>query len=130
MRWDLAIDRFIFDRLGDAAVFGLCQTCNVDGQDNISRRIGPFGLDTLHKALVEEKNIGLDARFFRKAIQQRLDQFRLTEGVDIDLAVGECGAGTQHNCRHREAENVFLHGGVSPDPVHMYNVERHIQNFF
>ncbi len=92
-------DGIVENRLRDTALLGLDQTGDIDRQQHIGRRIDAFCLDAFHQSLVEKKNIRLYSRFLGKGVEQRLDQFRLAIGIDINLSLcpGFGCAGKDHH---------------------------------
>ena len=70
-----------------ALAFG--QPGDVDGHDDVGRRVLRLRPRRVPQALVEEQHLGLDAGLGREGVEHRLDQFRLPIGVDVDGAVGE-----------------------------------------
>jgi hypothetical protein len=97
---DVLVDDVALDLLRDAAFLGFRQAGDVDRQDDVGRRVRAFRLDALHQALVEEEHVGGDPGFLGEFVEQRLDQVRLTVGVDVDFTICEGGCGKrQTGCR-------------------------------
>ncbi len=85
-RRDDLVELVGIDRLRDVRLHGIVQAADIDGQQHVGRAVGAFGLDALLEAGARRDDIDLDAGVLGESVDQRLDQFRLAIGVDIDLA--------------------------------------------
>ena len=77
--------RFYHDRLVELQDQGIGKT-DIDRENQVGGRVLAFRLDTGDETLVQKQDVGLDTCFFRKLVEQGLDELRLPIGVNIDLA--------------------------------------------
>ena len=97
------------DRLRDAGVTICSQAGDVDGQHQIGGRAVAFGHQTLGHALVDEGHVDRDAGFGGEGVDQRLDQFGLAVGIDVDLfGQRRQGGAGRRRARSGEAELHWL----------------------
>jgi len=82
---DVGLQHVGLDGLGHAGIHHLHQAGDVHGQHQIGGRAVALGHQTLGHALVDEGHVHRDAGLGGEGIDQRLDQFRLAVGIDVDL---------------------------------------------
>src|SRR6476469_8625681 len=80
------VQQFGLDRLGDSRPYRLLEPPDIDGEQNIRRAVGAFGLDALLEAGAGRDDVDLDAGILGERVEQRLDQFAFAVGVHVDVA--------------------------------------------
>src|SRR5690554_3353086 len=106
------------DRLGDAGFHQIEQIADVDGHQDIGRRLVALGLHTLDQAVLHEYGVDLDAGVFGEFVEQRLDQTWLACGIQAyflsGCAKGHAGkhhrTGQQRGTENRTPNGLELHG--------------------
>ena len=87
---DSSIDALRLNGLGNTRCRRLGEIAHIYGEQEIGRTVLSLGFNTLDQALLGEQDVDLDPCLLSELFEQRLDQGRLTVGINIDLARG-CG---------------------------------------
>ena len=78
-------ERCRVDGLRHALIDEVDEVADIDGHQDVGRRIGAFCCNSFRQALLDKDGIHGDAGFGGKGLEQRLDQSGLSRGVDVDV---------------------------------------------
>ena len=100
-------------RLGHAAVDQIDQIAEIHHHQHVGRRAATLGGNTFGQTVPHEHGIDLDARRCSETVEQRLDQARLTRGVEVHFR-GARGSTGQTACQgsHGTQQQPAQWGGV------------------
>jgi hypothetical protein len=109
LRHDHAIEQVRLDRLADAGTHCIFKPADIDGQKHVGGARCAFRFHALFETAARRNDVDLDAGILGESLEQRLDQFLLAIGIDVDVAILRHGGGG--DCDADGSQEGVTHGG-------------------